>query len=538
MPLVGAFLVAFPVFSRKQELFRSHRFFYIDNRRNFPMKKKNIFKKALPLAAVLSLAITACTDSTSVNSPEDPQSPDAVASSSSESTKSSAIPEESSSSDAGPVSPGDSYTDTRDGKTYKLTKIGPQTWMAEDLNFGDSSLYTFADAQAVCPEGFHLPTVEELKTLVELAGGADIAAQKLKSTTGWPNDEYGNWNGTDDFGFNAKPVKSGDGTGTDENFWSSTRHFGDFRTGEFLKFDPHPTSQKDPESSSSRIYDPFCLGTNRKTTSSSLACFINGEPDTKLSVRCLSNIEDCGGATIDNTSQFCQDGVAYDICRGRHYDGTKYECRNDTLYERASGSIYKFSWIWLNSEKEYGLYLDKRDNQIYKTIEIDGVTWFAENLNYASEGSRCYMDDQFYCDLYGRMYTHKMALNGVKNENADKIQGLCPEGTHLATHAEMEALYEGREYEDDLFSEYHENDYDDVYAGDKNSTGISFNTAGTYYDSPSYTPDDLNRGGLLIGADYTQEVSHNYYFRDKGFSFADIKNPNDVTYGSVRCIVD
>ena len=303
-------------------------------------------------------------------------------------TSSSSVEPESSSE--GLVAPTGEFTDSRDGKTYKLAKIGTQTWMAENLRYGDSSLYAYENAKTVCPESFHLPTSDEFRTLVEFAGGEDIAAKKLRSTTGWPNDEYGDWNGTDDYGFNAKPVQSGYGTGTDENFWSSTRHFGDILTGEFLKLDPHPTSKADPSDPSTASYDgPFFCDRDvyPPTPSPTRACFIHAEPKTKLSVRCLSNIEDCGGTTIDNTKQFCQSGNAYDICRGRTYDARTYECRNDTLYERASGSVYKFSWVWLNSEKEYGLFLDERDNQYYKTIEIDGVVWFAENLNYASEGS-------------------------------------------------------------------------------------------------------------------------------------------------------
>ena len=214
------------------------------------MKKKFIFKTAIPLVASLTLAITACTDSTSADTPEEPESSESIGSSESTQSSDATIPLssgganssantalssgtsealqssssvipgssdtpiESSSSDTGPASPGDSFTDPRDGKTYKLTTIGSQVWMAENLRYGDSSLYVSKDAWKICPEGFHLPSSEEFKTLVAYAGGEEIAGQKLKSTTGWPNlPAYDDWNGTDDFGFNAKPVASGNGTG-------------------------------------------------------------------------------------------------------------------------------------------------------------------------------------------------------------------------------------------------------------------------------------------------------------------------------------
>ena len=452
-------------------------------------------------------------------------------------SSSSAEPESSS---EGLVAPAGEFTDSRDGKTYKLAKIGTQTWMAENLRYGDSSLYVYDNAQTVCPEGFHLPTTEQLKMLVEFVGGEEVAAQKLKSTTGWPNDEYGNWNGTDDYGFNAKPVESGFGTGTDENFWSSTRHFGDIWTGEFLKLDPHPTSKADQNDPSTASYSgPFYCDRDHMppTYSPTLACFIHADPQTKLSVRCLSNIEDCGGKTIDNTKQFCQSGNAYDICRGRIYDARTYECKNDTLYERATGSLYKFSWVWLNSEKEYGLFLDKRDNQYYKTIKIDGVVWFAENLNYASEGSLCYMEDQYYCDRYGRMYTQKMVLNGADSIPSDeKVQGICPEGTHVATLTEMRTL-RGEGSFSALYTAYSENDYDLVYQYDENATGFSLAIAGTYYKGESRPWSDLNREGEWIGSDFTYRYSHGWFSESSATSNYRGR-PNETAFGSVRCIVD
>jgi uncharacterized protein (TIGR02145 family) len=115
------------------------------------------------------------------------------------------------------LSHGSTFTDTRDGKTYKSVKIGSQTWMAENLNYkiGQSwcydddennckeygRLYGWETAKTACPKDWHLPSVEEWDRLVEMAGGKEVAGKKFKSKTGW-ND---NGNGTDEFGFSALP---------------------------------------------------------------------------------------------------------------------------------------------------------------------------------------------------------------------------------------------------------------------------------------------------------------------------------------------
>jgi uncharacterized protein (TIGR02145 family) len=148
------------------------------------------------------------------------------------------------------------FTDKRDGKVYKIVKIGSQVWFAENLNYAveesrcyedspDSCakygrLYDWNTAMTACPAGTHLPTNEEWATLVDYAGGEKWAGKKLQATSGWViNREVINvwstneYNGTDDYGFSALP--GGDGSncingccgsfyssGNIGNWWSAT----------------------------------------------------------------------------------------------------------------------------------------------------------------------------------------------------------------------------------------------------------------------------------------------------------------------------
>jgi len=116
-----------------------------------------------------------------------------------------------------PTTPSDTGRFTYGDQSYKTVKIGSQTWMAENLNietadswcYKDSAkycaeygrLYSWSAAKTACPVGWHLPSNEEWKILVDLAGGKSAAGKALKSTSGW-GDGY---NGTDTHGFSALP---------------------------------------------------------------------------------------------------------------------------------------------------------------------------------------------------------------------------------------------------------------------------------------------------------------------------------------------
>ncbi|UCE39897.1 MAG: hypothetical protein JSV17_10450 [Candidatus Aminicenantes bacterium] len=88
-----------------------------------------------------------------------------------------------------------------DGNTYKVIKIGDQVWMAENLRVTKDRdgnaiqsycldddktnceklgrLYTWDVALKVSPKGWHLPSNEEWKVLIDYLGGESEAGQKL-----------------------------------------------------------------------------------------------------------------------------------------------------------------------------------------------------------------------------------------------------------------------------------------------------------------------------------------------------------------------
>ncbi len=113
------------------------------------------------------------------------------------------------------------FTDSRDGRLYKTVTIGTQTWMSENLEYqtasgswyynDDSStynvygrLYNWENAMISAPPGWHIPSLEEWKTLITFLGGTDVAGGKLKEEGSghWTSPNVG---ATNESGFTALP---------------------------------------------------------------------------------------------------------------------------------------------------------------------------------------------------------------------------------------------------------------------------------------------------------------------------------------------
>ncbi len=152
----------------------------------------------------------------------------------------------------------------KDGNTYKTVTIGKQIWMAENLNVehyrngdpipqvqdkeewdnlttgawcyydnnsGNGAIYgklynwyAVSDPRGLAPDGWHVPANDEWTKLTDFLGGAEVAGEKMKTTSGW--DEGGN--GSNKSGFTAIPggYRNHEGyfinIGRNALFWTST----------------------------------------------------------------------------------------------------------------------------------------------------------------------------------------------------------------------------------------------------------------------------------------------------------------------------
>jgi uncharacterized protein (TIGR02145 family) len=127
-----------------------------------------------------------------------------------------------------------------EGKTYRIITIGDQTWMADNLDTDEGGkcynnnpancekygrLYDWVTAmnlpescnsdecaseiqhphRGICPLGWHIPSNNEWKALLDIAGGSPVASTHLKAISCWKE----NGNGQDTHKFAALPGGKG-----------------------------------------------------------------------------------------------------------------------------------------------------------------------------------------------------------------------------------------------------------------------------------------------------------------------------------------
>ena len=187
----------------------------------------------------------------------------------------------------------------------------------------------------------------------------------------------------------------------------------------------------------------------------------------------------CGGNAYDPAKNFCHADSVYTLCDETAYDPAMSFCYADSVYALCGGKAYNPVKEFCSEDSRYSCggkpfdpskeFCDVRDSTVYGYVQIGTQTWMTENLNYAypklstsitfplaenipsfstDSISFCYNNDSAYCQKYGRLYTWAAATDslttgcgyGVTCEAGDMIQGICPEGWHLPTPANLLSL--------------------------------------------------------------------------------------------------
>ena len=218
------------------------------------------------------------------------------------------------------------------------------------------------------------------------------------------------------------------------------------------------------------------------------------------------------------------------------------ESSSSLIDEKSSSSIQSSSSMNSIYDAVNNTLTDLRDNRVYKTVTIGEQIWMAENLNYMPEdtagtiysggtvcggGAQNSKEDSEKCDIFGRLYLRKVALNKTTASNR---QGICPDGWSIPKKEDWEKL----------ISHLGENVVLKI-KGDSwestpgtNESGFSAIPAGNYNNSViGY--DNLSRAYFF----YWNSKSDPYFLRIR-----DEENDLYYSYGasymmySVRCIKD
>jgi uncharacterized protein (TIGR02145 family) len=201
------------------------------------------------------------------------------------------------------------------------------------------------------------------------------------------------------------------------------------------------------------------------------------------------------------------------------------------------GLISETKCYLIITDEEYGTlgsYIDDRDGEEYKTVQIYNQIWFAENLKYNCSHSYWYDNQPSNGDTFGRLYKYDDALV------------MCPEGWHLSSDDEWMFLELAAGLDQNELYKYNERGTDQAQALKETSewenSGSGTNTMGfsalpggyregySYYydfsaigshgfwwstqeeDSPRHTRTmNANNGAIRRGSISSQSIYTQYY---------------------------
>ncbi|MBQ6071389.1 MAG: leucine-rich repeat protein, partial [Bacteroidales bacterium] len=461
-------------------------------------------------------------------------------------------------SDGTPVTP--LYAPNND--TSLVSSLGYFYKWNSVMNGSASSDAIPSGVQGICPIGWHVPSPWELYTLQTYAGNEPAhrfgnsttnAAKALCDTMGWMYSggtcDIGNDPGSNNStGFSAYPAGGFNGSeyvdfGESARFWS-TRANGDFSLYYILAYNQTQLFGNN---------DPNSYGCSVRCLRDVVTAHIENVTDvTYKSAVCTVEVIYHGYNTV-TTRGICWSTSPNPTIDGSHTEngsGTGLFVAPMTLLDDST-TYYVRAYASTSDGVVYGNEVSFTtplagvrcpgeptvtdvDGNIYNTVQIGTQCWMKENLrttHYSSGDLIPYGDersttlpyrnypnnDSSLVPVYGYLYNWSGMMNGSASTSSvpSNVQGACPDGWHVPSHAEWMTLinysreidpnHDARPLSNVVGWDYSSNP-DDVGGSpqENNSTGFSSLPAGAY-DLGGY-------GGFFgCGADYWAATEDTYW---------------------------
>jgi len=336
-----------------------------------------------------------------------------------------------------------------------------------------------------------------LAALALSACGGDDRIVETGSPVGSPEDDYFD----EDLNLDDAPYDMGTCTGNSFPKQSLVMNDGSYYRcieGLWFRMERSSSSKKAKSSSSSKKH---------ASSSSEEESSTPGESSSSEDVISSSSESLPESSSSEETSSSSR--VVIDLTQ--EYDCLEYSC------------VYKgFLNKKMLGSGLYGQFLDSRDGQVYRTVKIGTQTWMAQNLNYISAKSRCYLDEPTACYTYGRLYYQEEALT------------VCPVGWHLPSGKEWDVL----------------EDFVALELGDSTEVGNSLKSVSTW--TGEIGSDLYGFSGLssrYFGNVHVCGGAHGVYWTSNDYEYRCLLNDRSDLYSyweaysvdwgmSVRCILD
>ena len=240
------------------------------------------------------------------------------------------------------------------------------------------------------------------------------------------------------------------------------------------------SSAKTKESSSSKTPDESSSSKEKSSSSQEDSSSSTASSSSSKKVESSSSKEKSSSSQEDSSSSSVKSSSSSATIPSKLYDCEKYKC---------------VTTKHLNPDIDYGEYLDVRDSQVYRTVQIGEQMWMAQNLNFNIKGSYCYSNDSLNCITKGRMYSWFLARE------------VCPIGWRLPDTTDFRIL-----------GDFAEQNNGGIPVGNSLKSGKT----------------DVFGFASLVNGGYQTGKNGKFSQNDKQFYWTDTEDAEDEDYAKVR----